>query len=102
MDYSRLNREMSQTETTMSPEGAAKTAATLAALEDIEEDELPKLKPAVTIGNKEVVSLIPDNHSSRVSKYLGTKLPIKVFVAIKISDILQHFLIDMLDSYCIK
>ena len=43
IDYGQLNRDMSQSATTMSPEGAAKTAATLAALEDIEEDE--SLKP---------------------------------------------------------
>ncbi|KAL5010793.1 hypothetical protein ScPMuIL_013098 [Solemya velum] len=54
MDYSRLNREMSQTETTMSPEGAVKTAATLAALEDIEEDVPPKPRPAGKTTGKEI------------------------------------------------
>lgn len=39
LDYSRMNRDLSQSATTMSPEGAAKAAATLAALEDIEQEE---------------------------------------------------------------
>lgn len=39
MDYGRLNQELSATGNTLSPEGAAKTAATLAALKDIEDDE---------------------------------------------------------------
>ncbi|XP_069138215.1 centrosomal protein of 162 kDa-like isoform X2 [Argopecten irradians] len=47
VDYQRLNQDLSQSATTMSPEGAAKTAATLAALEDIEED-----KPLATRGYK--------------------------------------------------
>ncbi|XP_053396479.1 centrosomal protein of 162 kDa-like isoform X2 [Mercenaria mercenaria] len=44
IDYGRLNRDLSATGNTMSPEGAAKTAATLAALQDIEdevEEDLP-------------------------------------------------------------
>ncbi|XP_033740453.1 centrosomal protein of 162 kDa-like isoform X2 [Pecten maximus] len=47
LDYQRLNQDLSQSATTMSPEGAAKTAATLAALEDIEED-----KPLTTRAHK--------------------------------------------------
>ena len=39
MDYRRLNQELSVTANTMSPEGAAKTAATLAALQDIDDEE---------------------------------------------------------------
>ena len=34
-----MNQELSVTANTMSPEGAAKTAATLAALQDIEDEE---------------------------------------------------------------
>ncbi|KAK3091654.1 hypothetical protein FSP39_021588 [Pinctada imbricata] len=45
IDYGQLNKDLSQSATTMSPEGAAKTAATLAALEDIEEDESLKPEP---------------------------------------------------------
>ncbi|KAK3583943.1 hypothetical protein CHS0354_033733 [Potamilus streckersoni] len=40
IDYSRLNQELSVTGTTMSPDVAAKTAATLAVLKDVEDDEL--------------------------------------------------------------
>ncbi|XP_062608444.1 centrosomal protein of 162 kDa-like [Saccostrea cucullata] len=45
LDYSRMNRDLSQSATTMSPEGAAKAAATLAALEDIEQEEEGSLHP---------------------------------------------------------
>ena len=41
IDYGKLNQDLSQTTgNTLSPEGPAKAAATLAALEDIEEDEV--------------------------------------------------------------
>ena len=41
IDYGKLNQDLSQTTgNTLSPEGPAKGAATLAALEDIEEDEV--------------------------------------------------------------
>ena len=48
IDYGRLNQELSATGyTTMSPEGAAKTAATLAALQDMDDEEdSPQLRPA--------------------------------------------------------
>lgn len=39
VDYGRLNQELSATGNTLSPEGAAKTAATLAAIRDIEDEE---------------------------------------------------------------
>lgn len=45
LDYSRMNRDLSQSATTMSPEGAAKAAATLAALEDIEQEEEGSIVP---------------------------------------------------------
>ncbi|XP_056015434.1 centrosomal protein of 162 kDa-like isoform X3 [Ostrea edulis] len=45
LDYSRLNRDLSQSATTMSPEGAAKAAATLAALEDIEQEDGSLIPP---------------------------------------------------------
>lgn len=45
LDYSRMNRDLSQSATTMSPEGAAKAAATLAALEDIEQEEEGSVPP---------------------------------------------------------
>ena len=41
IDYGKLNQDLSQTTgNTLSPEGPTKAAATLAALEDIEEDEV--------------------------------------------------------------
>ncbi|KAL3882411.1 hypothetical protein ACJMK2_028754 [Sinanodonta woodiana] len=39
IDYNRLNQELSVTGTTMSPDGAAKTAASLAVLKDVDDDE---------------------------------------------------------------
>lgn len=39
IDYRRLNQDLSATGNTMSPEGAARTAATLAALQDMEDEE---------------------------------------------------------------
>lgn len=48
VDYGRLNQELSHTGVSMSPEVGAKPAASLAALEDIEEDK--SLKPAQVPG----------------------------------------------------
>lgn len=53
IDYGRLNQELSQTGTTLSPEGAAKTAATLGTLQDINEDEINTKSRHLTNQNTE-------------------------------------------------
>ena len=61
-----MNRDLSQSATTMSPEGAAKAAATLAALEDIEQEERapmthPKSEPITDQVTYRTIELPPLN-----------------------------------------
>jgi len=76
IDYGMLNQELSQTGNTLSPEGAAKNAATLAALQDIEEDEAPPIR----------------RHPERRDKCLqGDE------VSYRLTNYLEHFLSTFLD-----
>ncbi|XP_021349232.1 centrosomal protein of 162 kDa-like isoform X2 [Mizuhopecten yessoensis] len=71
LDFRRLNQDLSQSATTMSPEGAAKTAATLAALEDIEEDmplTTPSNRPFDPQQSDEQITQDPSQKPSMLSK----------------------------------
>ena len=77
LDYSRMNRDLSQSATTMSPEGAAKAAATLAALEDIEQEERapmthPKSEPITDQVTYRTIELPPLHKRSCLNQSLNS------------------------------
>ncbi|XP_052811094.1 centrosomal protein of 162 kDa-like isoform X2 [Mya arenaria] len=67
VDYGRLNQELSATAQTLSPEGAARNAATLAALKDIEDEEEETERPHTQLQSEKEHSEQKPSMLSKVS-----------------------------------